>query len=192
MLYYALMFLVVGVIAGALNMAGVAAVAVQISWILFLIGIVLLAIHLFSSRSTRESWPADSPKPEPITINCSGVFKEISMKLADKKCSDGGSVPPLKALRARELLKELGQGWKLNGRGHLERGYTFKDFAQSLAFANKVGAVAEAEGHHPDLYVAWGKCKIEIWSHKIKGLTESDFILAAKAERKFKPFRTPA
>ncbi len=114
------------------------------------------------------------------------------MKLADKKCSDGGSVPPLKALRARELLKELGQGWKLNGRGHLLRLYTFKDFAQSLAFANKVGAVAEAEGHHPDLYLAWGKCKVEIWSHKIKGLTESDFVLAAKSERKFKPFRAPA
>jgi 4a-hydroxytetrahydrobiopterin dehydratase len=87
----------------------------------------------------------------------------------------------LKDLRARELLKELGQGWKLNGRGHLERRYTFKDFAQSLA-----------EGHHPDLYLAWGKCKIEIWSHKIKGLTESDFVLAAKTERKFKPFRAPA
>jgi 4a-hydroxytetrahydrobiopterin dehydratase len=113
------------------------------------------------------------------------------MKLADKKCGDGASVPPLKVFRARELLKELGQGWKLNGKGHLERRYTFMDFAQALAFANKVGAVAEAEGHHPDLYLAWGKCKIEIWSHKIKGLTESDFILAAKAERKFKPFRTP-
>ncbi len=112
------------------------------------------------------------------------------MELADRKCSDRGSVAPLKALRAKELLKQL--GWKLNGRRHLVRLYTFKDFAQSLAFANKVGAVAEAEGHHPDLYLAWGKCKIEIWSHKIKGLTESDFILAAKAERKFTPFRAPA
>ena len=52
--------------------------------------------------------------------------------------------------------------------------------------------VAEAEGHHPDLYLAWGKYKLEIWSHKIKGLTESDFVLAAKAERKFKPLHTPA
>jgi len=82
---------------------------------------------------------------------------EISMKLADKICSDGVSVPPLKALRTRELLKELGQGWTLNGRGHLVRFYTFKDFAQALAFTNKVGAVAEAEGHHPDLYLAWGE-----------------------------------
>ncbi len=114
------------------------------------------------------------------------------MKLTDKKCSDGSNVPPLKAPRARELLKELGQGWKLNGQGHLVRLYTFKDFAQALVFVDEVGAVAEAEGHHPDLYLAWGKCKIEIWSHKIKGLTESDFVLAAKAEQKFKPFRAAA
>jgi 4a-hydroxytetrahydrobiopterin dehydratase len=114
------------------------------------------------------------------------------MKLANTKGHDGVGESPLKALRARELLKELGQGWTLNGKGHLERRYTFKDFAQALAFVKKVGAVAEAEGHHPDLYLAWGKCKIEIWSHKIKGLTESDFILAAKAEQKFKPFRAPA
>jgi 4a-hydroxytetrahydrobiopterin dehydratase len=79
------------------------------------------------------------------------------MKLADKNCRDGVSVSPLKVLRARVLLKELGQDWKLNGKGHLERRYTFKDFAQALAFANKVGAVAEAEGHHPDLYLAWGE-----------------------------------
>jgi len=63
---------------------------------------------------------------------------------------------------------------------------------QSLEFANKVGAVAEAEGHHPDLHVAWGKCTVEIWSHKINGLTESDFYLAAKADREFEPFRADA
>lgn len=90
------------------------------------------------------------------------------------------------------LLKELGQGGKLNGKRHLERHYTVKDFAQSLAFANKVRAGAETEGHHPDLPLAWRKCTIEIWSHKIRGLAESDFVLAAKAERKFKPFRAPA
>ena len=60
------------------------------------------------------------------------------MKLADKKCSDGGSLPPLKALRVRELLKQLGRGWRLNGKGHLERLYAFKDFAQALAFANRL------------------------------------------------------
>lgn len=113
------------------------------------------------------------------------------MKLADKKCNDGDA-PPLTSSRAVELVKKLSQGWTLNGRGHLVRSYTFENFAQPLAFVKKVGAVAEAEGHHPDVYLAWGKCKVEIWSHKIKGLTESDFVLAEKIERTFKPFRAPA
>jgi 4a-hydroxytetrahydrobiopterin dehydratase len=113
------------------------------------------------------------------------------MKLANKNSTDCVGDSPLKALRVRELLKDLGQGWSLNARGHLERRYTFQDFAQALAFTNKVGAVAEAEGHHPDLYLTYGKCKLEIWSHKMKGLTERDFILAAKSEQKFIPFRAP-
>ncbi len=114
------------------------------------------------------------------------------MKMANKKSTDGVGDSPLKALRVKELLKELGQGWSLNARGHLERRYTFQDFAQALAFADKVGAVAEAEGHHPDLHLTYGKCKIEIWSHKMKGLTEKDFILAAKTEQEFIPFCAPA
>jgi 4a-hydroxytetrahydrobiopterin dehydratase len=85
--------------------------------------------------------------------------------------------------RARAMLKELEQGWALNGQGHLERTYRFKDFREAIAFANRVGEVAEAESHHPDLHVAWGSCRVEIWTHKIDGLTESDFILAAKADR---------
>ena len=109
------------------------------------------------------------------------------MKLIHKKCDDGKDVPTVTARRAKKLLKELQRGWKINGKGHLKRRYHFKDFAQALAFANKVGAVAEVEGHHPDLYVAWGKCTIEIWSHKVKGLTESDFVLAAKSEKAFQP-----
>ena len=114
------------------------------------------------------------------------------MKMTNKKSTDCVGDSALKALRVRELLKKLSQGWSLNARGHLERRYTFQDFAQALAFANKVGAVAEAEGHHPDLYLTWGKCKLEIWSHKMKGLTERDFILATKAEQEFIPFCAPA
>jgi 4a-hydroxytetrahydrobiopterin dehydratase len=113
------------------------------------------------------------------------------MGLADNKCIPcRGGVPPLPNDRTQALLKELGRGWALSSQGHLERLYTFKDFAQALEFVNKVGAVAEAEGHHPDLYLAWGKCKVEIWTHKINGLTESDFYLAAKADREFEPFRS--
>jgi len=91
--------------------------------------------------------------------------------------------------KAEGMLKQLERGWQLNKDGHLERLYTFKDFAQALSFVNKVGAVAETEGHHPDLYLAWGKCKVELWTHKIDGLTESDFYMAAKADRAFEAFR---
>lgn len=112
------------------------------------------------------------------------------MGLADNTCVPcRGGVPPLPGDRAQTLLKELGRGWSLNDLGHLERLYTFKDFAEALSFVNKVGTVAEAEGHHPDLYLAWGKVKVEIWTHKINGLTESDFYLAAKADREFERFR---
>jgi 4a-hydroxytetrahydrobiopterin dehydratase len=87
--------------------------------------------------------------------------------------------------RAKELLQELDDGWHLNSNGHLERVYVLQDFAQAMALANKVADLAEDEGHHPDLYIAWGKCKVEIWTHKISGLTESDFYFAAKADRAF-------
>lgn len=106
------------------------------------------------------------------------------MSLADKKCVPcRGGVPSMEWPKVQELLYQLKAGWHVNPQGHLERGYEFPDFAQALAFANKVGAIAEEEGHHPDLYISWGKCKVEIWTHKISGLTESDFYLAAKADR---------
>ena len=85
--------------------------------------------------------------------------------------------------RAEELLRELEEGWGLNSDGHLERTYTFSNFVDAMAFANRVGDIAEEQNHHPDLYVAWGKCTVEIWTHKVQGLTESDFYLAAKADR---------
>jgi len=87
---------------------------------------------------------------------------------------------------AEELLRELDDRWRLNPDGHLERAYAFKNFEEAMAFANKVARIAENEGHHPDLYIAWGTCKVEIWTHKISGLTESDFYFAAKADRAFK------
>lgn len=108
------------------------------------------------------------------------------MRLADQKCVPcRGGVPPLDEAQVEELLRELDEGWRLNTEGHLEREYRLQDFAEAMALANKVADVAEQEGHHPDLYIAWGKCKVEIWTHKIDGLTESDFYLAAKADRAF-------
>ena len=108
------------------------------------------------------------------------------MALADQQCIPcRGGVPPLPRARIDELLRELGSGWALTAKGHLQRTYEFADFAAAIAFANRVGDIAEQQGHHPDLYVAWGKCGVEIWTHKIDGLTESDFFLAAKADRAF-------
>ena len=108
------------------------------------------------------------------------------MSLADNQCVPcRGGVPPVDPAKAQELLGQLEQGWSLNHQGHLEREYSFKNFAEALDFVNKVGEIAEEEGHHPDLYLAWGKCKVEIWTHKIQGLTESDFFFAAKADRAF-------
>jgi len=85
--------------------------------------------------------------------------------------------------RAHELLLELDEGWALNPDGHLQRTYSFSNFLDAIAFANRVGDIAEEQNHHPDLHVAWGKCTVEIWTHKIQGLTESDFYFAAKADR---------
>ncbi len=108
------------------------------------------------------------------------------MGLADNTCVPcRGGVPSLEPAKAQELLGQLEPGWALNADGHIERMYSFNNFAEALAFVNRVGEVAESEGHHPDLYLAWGKCKVEIWTHKINGLTESDFFMAAKADRAF-------
>jgi 4a-hydroxytetrahydrobiopterin dehydratase len=111
---------------------------------------------------------------------------EDLMNLADKQC-----VPsrigdrPLDRAKAEAMLDQLAENWKLNANGHLEKLYKFKDFSLALAFVNKIGAVAEAEVHHPDIYLAWGKCRVEIWTHSLKGLTESDFYLAAKLDREY-------
>ena len=81
------------------------------------------------------------------------------------------------------LAHELGGGWQVVEERQLEKEYRFEDFREALAFTNQIGELAEAQGHHPDIYLAWGKVKLTIWTHKINGLTEGDFVLAAKADR---------
>ena len=93
-----------------------------------------------------------------------------------------GGVPPLKGAALEPLGAQV-PGWKIVNEHHLEKTYTFPDFAQALAYVNKVGAMAEEQGHHPDLLLAWGKVVVTTWTHKIDGLTESDFVLAAKCDR---------
>jgi 4a-hydroxytetrahydrobiopterin dehydratase len=103
--------------------------------------------------------------------------------LADKQCVPcRGGVPSLEGSKVDELLSQL-DGWAIEKGHHLTRSFTFPNFVTALAFVNKVGDVAEEQGHHPDIHLAWGRVKVETWTHKIDGLTESDFILAAKIDR---------
>jgi 4a-hydroxytetrahydrobiopterin dehydratase len=104
------------------------------------------------------------------------------MNLADKHCVPcRGGVPALKG-NELEKLKSQVDGWQVMGEHHLAKSYSFPDFRSALEFVNRAGAIAESEGHHPDLYLSWGKVDVQIWTHKINGLTESDFILAAKID----------
>jgi 4a-hydroxytetrahydrobiopterin dehydratase len=101
--------------------------------------------------------------------------------LTEKKCvACEGDVPPLNSVEADVLLKQV-PGWKSNTEATvISRMFTFKNFSEALAFVNKVGAIAEEEGHHPDIEFGWGRVRITLTTHAIKGLSENDFIVAAK------------
>lgn len=104
--------------------------------------------------------------------------------LAEKDCVPcKGGVPPLKGTDLQKWIARLNNEWKVVEEHHLTKAYSFPNFATALAFVNKVGALAEQVGHHPDITLSWGKVGVEIWTHKINGLTESDFIFAAKTDR---------
>ena len=110
------------------------------------------------------------------------------MTLADKQCVPcRGGVPPLEPTESAKLLGELETGWTVVENHHLEKSYAFKNFAEALAYSNLVGGLAEAQNHHPDIYLAWGEATVAIWTHKIDGLTESDFIFAAKCDALLTP-----
>jgi 4a-hydroxytetrahydrobiopterin dehydratase len=103
--------------------------------------------------------------------------------LASKTCVPcKGGVPPLAGEELAKLSREVPK-WKVVDNHQITRNFEFPDFAKALAFVNKVGAIAEEQGHHPDIFLTWGKADITTWTHKINGLTESDFILAAKIDR---------
>lgn len=104
-------------------------------------------------------------------------------ELASKTCVPcRGGVPPLAGNELENLVKEVPQ-WRVVNGHHITREFKFPDFKQALAFVNKVGNIAEEQGHHPDIFLTWGKAQVTTWTHKIDGLTESDFILAAKIDR---------
>ena len=103
--------------------------------------------------------------------------------LARKECVPcKGGVPPLAGQALEALQAQLDGSWRVVDGHHLEREYRFKNFKQALEFTNRVGDMAEAQNHHPDIHLAWGRVRVTIWTHKIDGLTESDFIFAAKAD----------
>ena len=106
-------------------------------------------------------------------------------ELARKSCVPcTGGVPPLRGTELVSLSRQLGGNWTVVDEHHLEKEFGFPNFVDALAFVNRVGGVAEEQGHHPDIYLTWGKVRIRIWTHKIDGLTESDFVLAAKIDRR--------
>jgi len=104
------------------------------------------------------------------------------MSLSEQHCVPcSGGVPPLSG-EALERLKQQLPAWQVVNGHHLFRTFSFPDFRTALEFVNRAGAIAEEEGHHPDLFLSWGKVEVKIWTHKIDGLSESDFVLAAKIE----------
>ncbi len=104
-------------------------------------------------------------------------------ELCDLKCVPcRGGIPPLKGKELEELQNKLGNEWNVIEEHHLKKRYEFPNFLDALAFTNQLGALAEEEGHHPNIHLTWGLVEVEIWTHKINGLSESDFILAAKID----------
>jgi 4a-hydroxytetrahydrobiopterin dehydratase len=103
-------------------------------------------------------------------------------KLSAQNCvACRGGVPALKADDIKPLMSQL-DGWKVVDEHHLTKVFPFPDFVQALALVNRVGELAEEQGHHPDITLRWGEVRIDLWTHKVDGLTESDFILAAKID----------
>ncbi len=94
-----------------------------------------------------------------------------------------GGVPPLAGEELESYRERLGGGWEVVDGHHLEKEFRFDNFAQALDFTNRIGALAEEVNHHPDLKLGWGYVHVSLWTHKIDGLSEADFVWAAKADR---------
>ena len=102
--------------------------------------------------------------------------------LSSKTCVPcRGGVPPLRGEEIQSLIEQV-PGWRVIDEHHLEKEYAFSDFLTALDFVNRIGGIAEEQGHHPDIDLGWGRVGVKIRTHKINGLTESDFILAAKLD----------
>ena len=103
--------------------------------------------------------------------------------LAERQCVPcRGGVPPLTGAEIQPLAEQV-PGWEVVDEHHLQKTCKFGNFREALEFVNRIGELAEEQGHHPDICFGWGKAEISIWTHKINGLTESDFVLAAKIDK---------
>ena len=159
--------------------------------------IVITRVNIDEDEALRARYTEDIPvilvegkeafrhSVDPIRFAeyANGLHAGSTPSLASEHCVPcRGGVPPLEGEALRELQRELGAGWQTVNDHHLEKTFTFPDFTTALAFTNEVGAIAEEQGHHPDILLAWGRVGITIWTHKIDGLTRSDFVLAAKID----------
>lgn len=107
-------------------------------------------------------------------------------ELALRKCTPCVvGTTPLRGETLKPYVDRLYKGWQVSNEHHLERTYKFKNFKEALAFTNIIGKIAEEEGHHPNIFLTWGEVTLQIWTHSIDGLSESDFILASKIETEF-------
>jgi len=107
----------------------------------------------------------------------------MACPLAEKRCEPcRGGVPPLAGAELEDLGRQLSDGWQVIEDHHLEKAFRFKNFREAVNFTNTVAGIADAEDHHPEIHLSWGLVRVTIWTHKADGLTENDFILAAKVD----------
>ena len=107
-----------------------------------------------------------------------------SSDLAQRSCVPcKGGTPPLRGDELASLKQSLGGGWQVKGEHHLEKEFRLGNFREALDLVNRIGEMAEEQVHHPDIHLAWGRVRVVIWTHKIDGLTESDFVFAARCDR---------
>jgi 4a-hydroxytetrahydrobiopterin dehydratase len=108
------------------------------------------------------------------------------MNLEIQECTVCHEAKPLLDQRSIELqMQKLDAGWIQSPQGHLEKMFQFKDFIHTMKFVNQIATVAEKLGHHPDLHISWGQCRVEIWTHFVQALTDRDFYLAVEIEKIF-------
>ena len=104
-------------------------------------------------------------------------------ELASKQCIPcQGGVPPLKGDELKSFHAKLQDGWRVVDEHHIEKDYKFDNYMDGVDFTNRLAKLAEEQGHHPDILLVWGKVTVTLWTHKIDGLSESDFIFAAKTD----------